>query len=250
MYKRISIYIFLIVNFLISENITGYELAKLIDEKPQPKSSKSEISMTLNNLKRNKSKTKEMISIAKNNGDKMLMFFKSPKRDKAVGFLKIENEVSDKLSLFIPKLKKIRRISSSNQSDSFMGSDLSFEDMLSRNLDDYDYNIISETDDLYQLESICKDKDSEYLKHISWILKDQLLIQKEYSYDQNNELLKEKLFKHILISDYQLVSEISVTNVKKKHSTILKINTLEVDGDINDDTFTEINLKRFEKFNQ
>ena len=66
----------------------------------------------------------------------------------------------------------------------------------------------------------------------------------------SNELLKEKLFKHILISDYQLVSEISVTNVKKKHSTILKINTLEVDGDINDDTFTEINLKRFEKFNQ
>ena len=246
MYRYISI--FLIINFIISNDITGYELAQMIDKKSQPKSSQSEISMKLINIKKDRKKIKEMISISKDNGEKMLMFFKSPKRDKGVGFLKIETDDSDKISLFIPKLKKIRRISSSNQSDSFMGSDLSFEDMLSRNLDDFEYNIISNTDDLYILESICKDDDSEYSRHISWISKDDLLIIKEESYDTTNELLKEKLFKQIELNGYHLISEIDVTNVQDQHRTILTINTLEVDGDINDDTFKEINLKRSEKF--
>jgi hypothetical protein len=250
MHKHITIYIFLIINFLISQNITGYDLAKMIDQKPQPKSSKSEISMTLINIKKNRNKIKKMVSISKDNGDKMLLFFKSPKRDKGVGFLKIEMDDSNKLSLFIPKLKKIRRISSSNQSDSFMGSDLSFEDMLSRDLNDFDYNIISETNDMYIMESISKDDDSEYSRHVSWISKDHLLITKEESYDQNNSLLKQKLFKQIEMNGYYLISEIDVTNIQNQHRTILGINTLEVDSDINDATFKEINLKRSEKFLQ
>ena len=250
MYKHITIYIFLIVNFLIAQNMTGYDLAKMINQKAQPKSSKSEISMTLINIKKDRKKTKEMISISKDNGDKMLLFFKSPKRDKGVGFLKIEMDDSDKLSLFIPKLKKIRRISSSNQSDSFMGSDLSFEDMLSRDLDDFDYNIISDTSDTYIMESICKDGDSEYSRHVSWISKDHLFIIKEESYDQNNSLLKQKSFKQIKMNGYYLISEIDVTNIQDQHRTILGINILEVDGDINDATFKEINLKRSEKFLQ
>ncbi len=47
MYQHIIISIFLIINFLISQNMSGYDLAKMIDQKTQPISSKSEISMTL-----------------------------------------------------------------------------------------------------------------------------------------------------------------------------------------------------------
>ena len=250
MYKYFLFSFYLIFNVIFSETITGYQLAKMIDAKNQPQSSKSEISMTLVNLKKDRKKIKEMVSISKNDGDKMLLFFKTPKRDKGVGFLKIENEDNDKLSLFIPKLKKVRRISSSNQSDSFMGSDLSFEDMLSRDLDDFNYNILEsdEGDSIYILESICKDKDSEYSRHISWISKEHLLVHKEDSYDQDGQLLKKKTFEQILFQDYYLVSKIDVTNVQDQHQTIVEINTLEVDGDISDDIFQEKNLKRFEKF--
>ena len=240
---------FLIVNILICEEITGYQLAKMIDDKVQPQSTKSEILMNLINLKKNREKTKEMISISKDDGNKMLLFFKKPKRDKGVGFLKVESGDGDKISLFIPKLKKIRRISSSNQADSFMGSDLSFEDMLSRDLDDFSYNLMDSNDSsIYILESISKDKDSEYSRHISWVTKDNLLITKEHSFDKENKLLKEKLFEHIQIKTFNLVSKISVTNVQKQHSTILQINNLEVDSNIDDNIFNEINLKRSEKF--
>tara|TARA_B110000014_G_C20124754_1_gene598195 strand:- start:1660 stop:2415 length:756 start_codon:yes stop_codon:yes gene_type:complete len=247
--RYIIVSFFLIVNILISQEMTGYQLAKMIDDKAQPQSTKSEISMNLINLKKNREKIKEIISISKDDGDKMLLFFKKPKRDKGVGFLKIESGDGDKISLFIPKLKKIRRISSSNQSDSFMGSDLSFEDMLSRDLDDFSYNLIdSEDDSIYLLESISKDKDSEYSRHLSWVTKNGLLIIKEYSFDKENQLLKEKIFEHVQIKDYNLVSKISVTNIQEEHSTILEINNLEVDSNINDDIFNELNLKRSEKF--
>ena len=71
---------------------------------------------------------------------------------------------------------------------------------------------------------------------------------KKKSRMKKNILLKSKLFKQVKMNEYYLISEIDVTNVQKNHRTILTINTLEVDGDINDDTFKEINLKRSDKF--
>ena len=238
----------LLCNIILTQAMTGLKLAEKINNKPEPKDSKSLILMDLINLKRNKTRTSEMVSISKDNGDKMLLFFKSPKRDKGVGFLKIEDDDNDKFALFIPKLKKIRRISSDNQSDSFMNSDLSYEDMLSRDLGDFYYTIITEDEQFYILESIPKDKNSEYSKHESWVSKDELLIKKEKSYDKEGNLLKNKLFKHENIKGYDIVSEIDVTNVQKNHQTILKIKNSGIDVGIEDDIFQEKNLKRSEKF--
>ena len=112
------------------------------------------------------------------------------------------------------------------------------------------YNILESDDTLYVLQSICNTEDSEYSRHVSWITKDNLLIKKEHSYDKNDKLLKKKSFKHILINNYHVVSEIDVINIQDQHQTILTIKTLELDTDIADDTFQEKNLKRFEKFIQ
>lgn len=247
----IKLILIIFCSFIFSTNITGYELAKMIDEKKQPQSSKSQITMKLIDLDKGREKTKEMYSISKDDGNKMLMFFKTPKRDKGVGFLKIEALDTDKLSLFIPKLKKIRRISSNNQSDSFMGSDLSFEDMLSRNLDEFEYTLLeSDDENIYVLQSDCKDVDSEYSRHISWITKENLLIKKEKSYDIKGKLLKLKSFEQIYKNNYHIVSKIDVTNLQNNHQTILEINNLEIDTNIDDDVFQEKNLKRYDKFVQ
>ena len=98
--------IYLLFNIILNQEITGLQLAEQMHNKPEPKDSKSMISMDLINIKRDKTRKSEMISISKDDGDKMLLFFKSPKRDKGIGFLKIENDDSDKFALFIPKLKK------------------------------------------------------------------------------------------------------------------------------------------------
>ena len=49
-----------------------------MDEKKQPLSSKTEISMKLINLKKDRIKQKEMVSVTKDDGNKMLLFFKTP----------------------------------------------------------------------------------------------------------------------------------------------------------------------------
>ena len=251
---KFNIFIFITMfNFLFSNNISGYELAELLDQKKQPLSSKTEIVMTLINLKKDRSKLKEMVSITKDDGNKMLLFFKSPKRDKGVGFLKIEDSNKDKLSLFIPKLKKIRRISSSNQSDSFMGSDLSFEDMTSRDIDDYKYKIVSEDTPCFEedksqkcfiLESIPNDKKSEYSKHLSWVDKKNYIWHKEESYDKSGNLLKDKRIKYSLIDNFYIMNELQVENVQKKHSTLLTVSDIKINLNFSDDIFHTKTIKR------
>ena len=62
--------------------------------------------------------------------------------------------------------------------------------------------------------------------------------------------IHKKIFEQILIQGYHLVSKIDVTNVQDQHQTILEINNLEIDSNIQDDVFQEKNLQRFEKFAQ
>ena len=58
----------------------GRYLAERLDNQLQPKDSKSDISMTLISIKKNREKTSKMLSITKDDGNKMLLFFKSPKK--------------------------------------------------------------------------------------------------------------------------------------------------------------------------
>ena len=248
MIYRISLLISIFsLSILFADDLTGNELAKVLNDKEQPTTVRSNISMTLTN-KRGKSRISEMISISKDKGDFMLLFFKKPKRDRGVGLLKVENNDNDKLSLYIPNLGKIRRISSDSQSDSFMGSDLSFEDLMYRDLDDFKYDIISEDKDYFVLESIPLKGDSEYGRHLSWILKESYLVKREESYDKDGQLLKNKTFVHIDIDEYAMLSQISVINVQTNHKTVLDFNDILINEDIDDDIFQEKNLKRIDKF--
>ena len=68
--------IYLFSNIIFSQELTGRELAEKINNKSEPKDSKSKISMVLINIKKNRERESEMISISKDDGDKMLLFFK------------------------------------------------------------------------------------------------------------------------------------------------------------------------------
>ena len=71
---------------IVANNLSGYDLAKLIDDKKQPQSSKSEIKMQLINLKKDRIKIKEMVSLSKDDGNKMLLFLKVPKEIRELVF--------------------------------------------------------------------------------------------------------------------------------------------------------------------
>ena len=244
----------LIILSILFQNLfalTGIELALLVDDRNSPKNMKSNMSMLLTN-KNGKTRTSKIRSYSKDENKKQILWFLAPADDKGVAYLKIEHEnKNDDMKLWLPNFKKIRRISSKKKSESFMGSDMSYEDMTSRDIDEYTYSILGsekiDNVDCYILESVPSGIKTEYSKHISWITKDMHLPVKEESFDKKGELLKSKSIIYQQIKEYSIMIELHVKNVQRNHQTILKFDNIEVDSGIKDNIFHEKNLKRMPK---
>jgi outer membrane lipoprotein-sorting protein len=246
MKKYISV-IVLIASFAFSQ--TGYEIAKKVNDKQKPNDMKADLTMVLTN-KKGKTRTSTIRSISKDDSKKQIIWFLAPADDKGVAFLKIEHDgKDDEMRLWLPAFNKVRRISSNQKSDSFMGSDMSYEDMTSRELDEYTYNLkgsekIDEID-YFLLESVPDaELDSEYSKHIAWVSKSDYLVMKEESYDRSDRILKIKLIKYMKLKGYDVPQDMYVENVQKHHNTRLTFNNLDVDTGVKDNLFQEKNLKR------
>ena len=229
--------------------LTGVELAQKMDSRKTPKDSKVDLIMTLTN-KKEKTRTSSLRSIVKENGAKQIIWFLSPADDKGVSFLKIEHEGrDDEMRIWLPAFKKVRRISAKKRSDSFMGSDMSYEDLSIRQLDKYNFNLIGQEGydsiSCHLLESIPKVLlSTAYSRHVTWVDSTLLIPLKEKSYDKSGKLLKEKYYTYTQINDYHILTELQVTDVQKNHTTSLKFKNIELDSGIEDNLFHERYLKR------
>ncbi len=245
MYKKALITLLSSITF----GQTGLDIAKMVDEKPTPKDMSNKTKMVLTNSK-GKSRIKEMISKSMNNNKKQIIWFMEPKDDRGVAFLKIEHEgKDDEMRMWLPAFKKVRRISSKKKGDSFMGSDMSYEDLSNRNLDENDYNRIDDETvngiDCYVLEIIPKKSaKSSYIKHISWIAKEGLYGVKEESYDKRGILHKKKEYTFQKLNEYYIINRVFVKDVQKDHSTEVTFSDVKVDSGIEEKLFQEKNLKR------
>ena len=232
--------------------LTGDELTQKMNDRKTPIDSKVDLRMTLTN-KKGKTRTSSLLSINKDDGEKQIIWFLSPADDKGVSFLKIEHDGrDDEMRIWLPAFKKIRRISAKKRSDSFMGSDMSYEDLSSRKLDEFTFTLIGQAvyDSIscYLLESIpTGDIRTEYSRHITWVDSTLLIPLKEESYDKSRQLLKEKYFFYTIIKEYQFLKKVHVTNIQKNHSTTLNFDNIELDTGVADDLFHERYLKRLPK---
>ncbi|MCF6238181.1 MAG: outer membrane lipoprotein-sorting protein [Candidatus Marinimicrobia bacterium] len=228
---------------------TGYEIAKAMDDIPGPADMKADMTMTLTN-KQGKSRKSTIRSITADDNKKQIIWFLSPADDKGVAFLKIEHaDKDDEMRLWLPAFKKVRRISAKKKADSFMGSDLSYEDMTSRELDDYSYELTGEKTvdgiECHILESTPKQGVTRtYKRFVTYVSKTDLVAVLDEAYDMRNKLLKKRIIKYARKKSYILPTEIFVKNVQKNHTTRLKFANIEVDTGVKADLFQEKNLKR------
>ncbi len=231
---------------------TGIEIAKMVDEKPTPRDMVNTTNMVLTNSK-GKTRTNVMMSRSIDGNKKQIIWFLEPKDDRGVAFLKIEhNNKDDEMRMWLPAFKKVRRISSKRKGDAFMGSDLSYEDLTSRDLNEYTYKRLDDelvnSTQCFVLESKPNTSaKSSYSKHISWIDQGSLTIVQEHSFDKRGKLKKEKYFQHNKLKDYYVMNQIRVKDVQKQHTTEVTFESLEVDTGINPALFQEKNLKRIPK---
>ena len=228
---------------------SGTELAIMLDQKPSPKNLKNHLEMTLTNSK-GKSRVNRMISKSMDKNNKQMIWFLYPKDDKGVAFLKIEhNAKDDEMRMWLPAFKKVRRISAKKRGDSFMGSDLSFEDLSNRDLSGNNFNRLENQSvgekECYVLETNPKiELKSSYSKHVSYIEKNTLNIVKELSFDKRGELKKEKYFSYVMLENYQILKRVFVKDVMTQHTTEILFSEISVDQNIEEELFHEKNLKR------
>lgn len=129
-------------------------------------------------------------------GDMSLTIFDNPRDVKGTAFLTHSHKQGDDDQwLYLPALKRVKRISSSNKSGSFMGSEFSYEDIASQEVEKYTYKWLR--DELYEgqecfvSERYPVDREhSGYSRQVTWLDKSEYRPFKVEYYDRKNALLK------------------------------------------------------------
>ena len=161
-------------------------------------------------------------------GDKSLMEFLSPADVKGTKFLNYEHlDKEDDQWLYLPALKRVKRIASKNRSGSFMGSEFSYEDLGSFNIEKYRYSGEAEEVTvggvkLYKTERVPVSKNSGYTKQVSWMDAENFLTRKVEYYDRKHELLKTATFQdYKKIGGVWRIGKIVMENHQNDKQTIL-----------------------------
>ena len=237
---------------LIAQELTGREIVEKVYNRPAGDDQTSNLTMTLIN-KSGKERVRIIKQFTKDMGDveKSIMFFQSPADVKNTSFMSwtYDSDKNDDQWIYLPALKKVKRISSDSKSDYFMGSDFTYDDLGDRKIDDDTHQLLREEAidgvDYYVVESISKDEDYMYSKTITWIRKDNFIGLKKEFYDEDEELLKTlKIKKFEEISGFLIITNSEMHNVQKNHKTMMDLSDVEINTGISDSKFSERMMMR------
>jgi len=186
-----------------------------------------------------------------NDGDKSLTIFDTPRDVKGTAFLSFSHPTSnDEQWLYLPALKRVKKISSRNKSGSFMGSEFSFEDLTSFEVEKYHYKYIKDEVingmDCFVVETYPVDRFSGYKKRILWIDKKEYRTLKIDFYDRKNSLLKTLTMSDFnqYLKHYWRASKLEMINHQSGKSTILTWKDYQFKTGLKEKDFNKNALKR------
>jgi predicted RND superfamily exporter protein/outer membrane lipoprotein-sorting protein len=197
-------------------------------------------------------KTFGTTKLEENGIDNMRMTrFLSPPDVKGTVSLLIEHaEKDDDIWIYLPALKKVRRLVSNNKKDSFVGTDFSYADVIGYKVGEWNYKLLKEElvdgQPCYVIESLPKSEtvkiNNGYSKRIGWLRKDNLIAVKMDFWDETGQLLKTSTY-----TDIQLVDKahgkwqamrLEASNVQTGHRTVIKFDNFKANQQVKDEFFT------------
>ncbi len=236
-----------------SERPTGLDLVKGVYERAAPKDQISDLTMTLTN-KAGKTRVRKIKQFSKDvsGGEKRIMFFRSPADVRNTSFMTWSHDAAgtdDDQWIYLPALKKVKRISSDGRSDYFMGSDFTYDDLGDRHPEDDVHTVIREEkldgEDFWVVESKPKDSEYMYSRTVTWIFKDRPIGKKKVFYDEDGDELKTlEVLAFEKTKGYLIITRSRMSNTQKKHTTDMRLENLVVDGGVSARKFTERMMKR------
>lgn len=249
----LTAFVFLLIPpFVRAEPLTGREIMQLEDNRPDGEDRRSVMTMTLVN-KRGGERVRTVKTFSRDFGKdkKSTMVFQEPADVRGTVFLNWEYNQPDREDdkwLYMPALKKERRISGASKNEYFMGTDFTYDDMGDRNVDEDTHTLLGEERlrdrDCWKIEAIPVDPEDMYTRRVLWVDKEaHLILQGEY-YD------KDGLVKVYRALDVRQENGIWTTfrsemdNVSREHKTLMEINEIRYDTGLGEELFRVSALQR------
>ena len=232
----------------------GMEIAKAADKADEGfESSSTSLTMILTN-KNGQESTRFMenktLEVA-DDGDKSMVVFKSPKDVQGTATLTYTHKVgADDQWLYLPSIKRVKRISSDNKSGPFMGSEFAYEDLSSQEVEKYTYKFLKEETyngvATYVVERDPLDSKSGYTRHIAWYNQDNYRLEKVEYYDRKNALLKTLTYANyeVYLDKYWRAGEFNMVNHQTGKKTKLLFENYQFGIGLEDSDFSQNSLMR------
>ncbi len=203
---------------------------------------------------------------------KSITIIRKPVSEKGIGFLQYDYEELGRESdqwMYLAAMRKIKRIVSGNddepKSGSFFGSEISYEDLEARHLEDYQYRILKSVTYrkrpcwiIESLPTLKRANKSNYSKSIQWVDKERDLVLKTLLFDRQGKPVKQIVIGQVEnVKGIWVARKIHVTNVQTKRRTTMSLESVMFNLEVPDtfltqrtltsDTFREKHLSRLSK---
>jgi len=237
----------------------GDEIAKAYLEKKTPQDSFAVATMTITD-RSGVVKTRKLKMVSKDISDgstKAYVEFVEPADVNGTKFLTVSRQGAETdQRLYLPALKKIRKISSSSKDGEFVGSDLFYFDMEKRYFEDGNYTFVADNETLpdaafsgmkfSKIAVTFKNPNAPYSKSVIWINPQDNIPYKAECYDKKDDaLLKTITIDEVkVIKNYSIPTKETITNYKKGSHTVMVMGSMQVDSGVKD---SEVSIKRLEQ---
>lgn len=239
-----------------AETLSGRSIMERNDAAQVSRYETSTLTMTLVN-ENNRQRERKLIQKIMHTEDgsrKRYIYFEKPGDVKGTKLLTLENKgAEDTQWIFLPAIKRARQISVANNTDSFVGSELSFEDLRREKLDEHRYVLLNEETvdgkSCYVVEATPSTEkrkaESGYSRRMIWIQKDTFLALKTHFFDKHSKLLKTFHAEDIrqFPSGDSRAFKFHLENVQNHHRTILEFNNISLEEEINKSIFSIRSLR-------
>lgn len=232
----------------------GLAIAKMVDYRDSGwKDYETELEMILQNRQGQTSQRELLFNTMEVAGDsdKGLIIFNSPPDIKGTMLLIWSHAlVSDDQWIFLPEVKRVKRITSKNKSGPFMGSEFAYEDIIvSQQVEKYTYKYLRDENytgmNCYVIERYPAYEYSGYRRQVAWIDKKLFNFYKIDFYDRKDSLLKTLLSKNYqqYLNKYWRVDEQFIENHQTGKSTLLKFKKYQFGKGLTEEDFDKSRLR-------
>jgi outer membrane lipoprotein-sorting protein len=213
----------------------------------------ADVKMILRN-KQGQESTREIRSRTlevEDDGDKTMIIFDAPGDVKGTALLSFTHKAGpDDQWLYLPALKRVKRIASDNKSGPFMGSEFAYEDIASQEVEKYTYRYLRDEVydgmDVFVIERYPVDEKSGYTRQVVWLDKEHYKERKVEFYDRKDTLLKTLVLTDFnqYLDQYWRAHDMYMENHQTGKSTRLLQTNFHFRTGLTDRDFDQNSLKR------